>query len=286
MQRSGEAATMTGEVVMAEPQPAARYRDPAPASCIECRENVFAFNKENPAETHLTPCKCLTDAPTDRLVTLADVERVVNKTSWHWQQWIPRANVSICVGRPGIGKSVVVLDLIKRALTGGTWPDGTKCPQLKSVMWLDAEGTQAILVERCKTLGIPLDNIVFPFPLGSGSPEEILRDLQLDSPDMQMLKRSLEQHRPGLMVIDSLSGTHHIEEKDSKIGRLIKALQLLARDTDTAILGIHHIRKAGPGAMRSITIDDVRGHGGIAANARVIWCLEPNDLDDPEGKSR
>jgi hypothetical protein len=157
---------------------------------------------------------------------------------------------------------------------------------LESVLWLDTEGTQPILIERLEALGIPLEKIKFPFPLGDGEPSDILQDLQLDRDGWRIFEKAMRRVQRQLVVIDSLGGSHTLQEKESHIGALMKAIEILGRETGNAFLIIHHIRKAGPGRLRPINLDDVRGHGSINANTRVVLAIEPNDLDNPDGQKK
>ena len=44
-------------------------------------------------------------------------------TEWLWPRRIPIGKVTLLVGDPGLGKSLVALDIAARVSTGAPWPD-------------------------------------------------------------------------------------------------------------------------------------------------------------------
>ena len=47
------------------------------------------------------------------------------KLDWLWEKRIPRGELTILDGDPGLGKSLITLDLAARITTGRPMPDGT-----------------------------------------------------------------------------------------------------------------------------------------------------------------
>lgn len=48
--------------------------------------------------------------------------------SWLWLGWIPEGSVTVLEGNPGVGKTLITLDLAARVSTGRTMPDGQPGP--------------------------------------------------------------------------------------------------------------------------------------------------------------
>ena len=47
---------------------------------------------------------------------------------WLWPSWIPRGMLTLLGGAPGVGKSLVALDLARRIIHNDPFPDGAPCP--------------------------------------------------------------------------------------------------------------------------------------------------------------
>lgn len=58
-----------------------------------------------------------------RLVALSSME--VQDVKWIWNGYIPANKITILDGDGGIGKSLIVLDIMARLTTGDSMPDGT-----------------------------------------------------------------------------------------------------------------------------------------------------------------
>ncbi len=59
------------------------------------------------------------------MVRLADVEP--KPITWLWPGRIARGKFSIIAGDPGLGKSLVTLDMTARVSRGRAWPDCSGC---------------------------------------------------------------------------------------------------------------------------------------------------------------
>jgi hypothetical protein len=141
----------------------------------------------------------------------------------------------------------------------------------RRVCWCETESAQAINHSRAATWGLPLDRIVTPF-------DDPLTDVLLTDPlHMAALRAKAEDPEVGLLIVDSLSGGHRIEENSSAMGRVVQGIAEIARDTGKPVLVSHHIRKHreyDPDARFGISIDQIRGHSSIVQSPRVIWGLD------------
>ena len=94
-----------------------------------------------------------------------------------------------------------------------------------------------------------------------------------DISQMEILEEALEDMRPTLVIFDSLTSINklsQIEEKDSKIARLIYSLNNLLERYGSAGLMIHHNNKD----KDNKGVNKVRGSSAIAAAVSGIWLLE------------
>src|SRR5579862_7743263 len=61
------------------------------------------------------------------LVPLADVD--ARDVAWLWPGRVARGKLTLLCGDPGVGKSMLALDLAARVTNGAAWPDGAvPCP--------------------------------------------------------------------------------------------------------------------------------------------------------------
>ena len=95
------------------------------------------------------------DAPKDGrvpiLTWLSDVEP--EEVDWLWQDRLARGKYNVLAGMPDLGKTTVALDIAARMSVGGTWPDGTVCPQGPSIIMTADDGIADTIVPRIITLG-------------------------------------------------------------------------------------------------------------------------------------
>jgi hypothetical protein len=188
---------------------------------------------------------------------------------WLWRPWLPRGFVTLLVGEPGVGKSAVALALANSVVAPAAWPDGAVSPaQPGTVFWADTEASQALLVERVREWGLPPDRILLP--------PNPLDTVSLSSPQArQDLTNLVVPRRPNLLVIDSLGGAHSGDEnKAQDMKPILQYLSDLARDSQIAVLVVHHVRKKGTLEKQAISLDRIRGSSVIVQFARIAMALE------------
>lgn len=204
--------------------------------------------------------------------TWADIAPRLDAISWLWQNWIPRGFITILAGAPGVGKSVLALDLIRSAVTGECWPDGQPGSGKNGVaIWCEAEGSLALNVDRAKQFGVPLDAIVSPLPR-----DENHQSFQIDKKEhLRFLEDRIKARTPELIVIDALTGSHSAKEDNSTMTRILQPIARFAEKYNLAVVIIHHLRKRDAmDISTSISLDELRGSGAIAAVARSVIGLD------------
>jgi RecA-family ATPase len=95
---------------------------------------------------------------------------------------------------------------------------------------------------------------------------------------LEHITRKVKENNIGVIIIDPFVSAHLVNENNNgSIQAVVAMLRKLARDTNSAIQLVHHIRK---GNGDDATIDSVRGAGsliGAARAARVINRITPDD---------
>ena len=98
--------------------------------------------------------------PSKRKMKAVRASKVTKKKpQWLWRGFIPDRKLSILASDPGLGKSLVTCAVTANVTLGGTWPDGTPCPQ-GSVIMLNAEDLDdEDITPRLEACGADLDKV-------------------------------------------------------------------------------------------------------------------------------
>ena len=188
---------------------------------------------------------------------------------WLWEPYLPRGTLSVLDGDPGVGKSLVTIDLAARLSRGAALPDGTPSGRPHVTLLLSAEDGPATARSRAAAAGADLDFVIAlsagdaPFRLPDGLPD---------------LEEQIRAHAADLVVIDPLMAFLPPEAAanvDQCVRRALTPLAALAARTDCTVLLVRHLRKAE--SVKAV----LRGQGsmGIIAAARtaLIASRHPSD---------
>jgi len=95
---------------------------------------------------------------------------------------------------------------------------------------------------------------------------------------LQFMSDKIKEHNIGVIILDPFVSAHLVNENNNgSVQAVVAMLRKLARDTNSSIQLVHHIRKTNGD---DATIDSVRGAGsliGAARAARVINRITPED---------
>jgi hypothetical protein len=209
-------------------------------------------------------------------VLMEEVEQ--EPVAWLWRQRLPLGKVVVLDGDPGLGKSVLTVDLAARVSAGREMPDGS--PGLGApagvVICAAEDGLADTVRPRLQAAGGDLSRVLGLVTIGSGEQE---RDLQLPQ-DLSVLERAIQAVEARLVVIDPLTAFLDPElsaNRDQDVRRVLRRLQRLAQRCNCCILVIRHLNKVmGLSAL-------YRGSGsvGIVGVARVglVVARDPEDRD-------
>lgn len=221
-------------------------------------------------------------------VCLADMAPV--DVAWLWPGRIALGKVTLLAGDPGLGKSMVTLDIAARVSRGAGWPD--KCSPLApreerllaereaytpaSVVLLSAEDDLADTIRpRLEAHHADCSRIVAIQAIGSDVRTSGARrtfDLGRDMDHLIETIDSLDNCR--LVIIDPISAYlgRASENANAEVRSLLSPLALLATQRQLAVLVVTHLRKEEGAAL-------YRTMGSLAfiAAARSAWviCKDP-----------
>lgn len=200
----------------------------------------------------------------------------VGHVHWLWKPFLARGKLTVLDGDPGVGKSLLAIDLAARLTRGGQLPDGLPAGRPHNVLLLNAEDAAADTTRpRAVAAGADLDRLCV---IGDEEDEDPIR-----FPDFLP---DLEEHIRGinaeLVVIDPLMAflpPKVSANLDQCVRTALTPLAALAERTCCAILLVRHLRKAtAGGALR-------RGQGsmGIIGAARTGLLAGPHPADPTLG---
>jgi hypothetical protein len=194
---------------------------------------------------------------------------------WLWPGRLAFGKLAILDGDPGLGKSLLTLDLCARLSTGRPFPDGSPGPGPASAIILNGEdGAEDTIRPRLQALGADLERI-FVLHRTAGAVREPLRF----PTHAHVLDKALAQTGAKLVVIDPIMAfldPHVLTGNDQSVRRALYPLAQLAEEHHCVMKSVRHLNKGG--SFRSI----YRGGGsiGIVGACRSGW-LVARDPDDP-----
>jgi len=236
---------------------------------------------------NLLPSQISDKPDADALEILSAGDFPARPVEWLWPGRIPLGKVTLLAGDPGLGKSLVALDVASRVSSGACWPDpqtespepGVESytsgsppsildtrPSSGSVLILTADDDIGDTIRpRLEAHGANLQSVFF-LPA--------LADLRHD---FQRLEKALERIPDcRLIVIDPVNA--YVGPSDAHfhtvVRKVLEPLARLATQKRIAVLAVTHLRKhEGAAILRA------NGSLGFVAAARTVWtiCRDKHD---------
>jgi len=208
-------------------------------------------------------------------ITLERVGEFFGSVEWEWPGYVPKGHLTLVAGDSGIGKSYLLAGLIAAHLGYRAYPDGHRAETPgKRVVLIETEEMRGAYYERLKAMGVPGDAIVLPSPDGEPT---YLPTLTGDAGLIEQVARDAEAT---MVVVDSLSGGHAIDENSSEMRGLLQLLAGMASRLKVPFLVAHHPRKRQAFEPPAMTLERVRGSSAIVQFCRSViglWRPDPNN---------
>ncbi len=254
--------------------------------------NRFVTRAVSDGDQHLQNYRRITDAIEQPIQypSAATLLPNIPDLEWLWEGWILKKMVSLMVAQPGTGKSYIALDLAHRIITGGEYPDGQPVRGAGPVLYVDGENVPTLFKQRASLWPDNLREQLY-LMLPDLESHRIIINFD-DLYDRDRLWDMAWSIKPSLIIIDSYgSVTTKGENNKEDVQQLLSFFTFLARDFDTAVLLVHHLRKRSSGqtSFLPMTLNSVRGSSHITAIARNIVGLQrvpSGDEADPNGPLR
>jgi RecA-family ATPase len=194
--------------------------------------------------------------------------------SWLWQWRLAFGKLAILDGDPGLGKSLLALDLCARLSTGRPFPDGSPSPGPANSLILNGEdGAEDTLRHRLQALGADLDRVFLLDRESAGIAEPLAFPAHTS-----LLDHALTQTQARLVVIDPIMAfldPSILTSSDKAVRRALNPLAELADRHRCVPFLVRHLNKTD--GHRSV----YRGGGsiGFLAACRSGWLLGADPYD-------
>lgn len=213
------------------------------------------------------------------LVNLDDIE--ARAVDWLWPGRIPLGKLSMIVGDPGLGKTLVTCDMAARASIGRDWPDCDNPNGAVGVVMLNAEDDLADTVKpRLLAAGADCSRIVAlqgrRIHTANGP-----RVAPMTLADLDILEAAIDRSPDcRLVVVDPITAfcgkvDSHV---NAEVRGLLAPLADLAARRGVAVVCVSHLRKGGDGPA----IHKTMGSLAFVAAVRTAWAVakDKNDVAD------
>jgi hypothetical protein len=209
----------------------------------------------------------MTLAPADSALIVQSLDRIpIRPVVWLWPGRLGRGKLAMFDGDPGLGKSLVTLDLCARISMGRPFPDGSSAHPASNVLLFHGEDTAEDIVNpRLDALGADRSRVFHVHRRHSLGPEPLCFPAHL-----HLLDRALQEVQPLLVVMDPMMAfldRSIATGNDPSVRRVLTPLALLAERHQCAVVLIRHLNKSA--GKRSL----YRGAGSMAflAACRSAW---------------
>jgi len=203
-------------------------------------------------------------------------------TRWLWPGRVALDALCVIAGDPGLGKSVLTLDIAAHASRGAPWPDESGFAPVTSVLLMSAEDDFVNTIRpRLVAAGADLTRVIALKGIVEGRDKSLARMLDI-SQDLEALQESIEAvPPPRLLVIDPISAYLGAvsENANAEVRSLLRPLAEMAASTETAIVLVSHLRKAKGSSLHRII-------GSIAFAAVARSAVVVQRVKDVGGQER
>ena len=218
----------------------------------------------------------------DDVISVLGSDIIPKRVKWLWPNRVPQGKLTLFVGNPDNGKSMVGTYVTAVTTTGHDWCDETKntLPASEVFIFASEDDPEDTSVPRLMAAGANLKKVQFTKMI-SGNPNatENEREMRLDT-DIVAIRKALGANpNIRLIIIDPVSNylgaTKMVDEQ--AVRRVLAPLQSLASETGVAILGIMHLNKKQDLAA----IHRIGGAMAFVGVARAVW-LFTMDTENPK----
>jgi len=193
----------------------------------------------------------------DRPLAAVPINAVpIRKIAWLWPGRLARGEITEICGDPGLGKSMLALDIAALLSRAAAWPDGSFSPEPVRSLILSAEDDPGSVIRPRLEAADADTRLIYVLPA-----DEIVTVADADR-----IGELIACEHIGIVVLDPLTAflpSRTDSHRDAEVRAAMVPVVTMARERGCAILAIRHLNKA-PGLSPIY-----RGGGSIAFTALV-----------------
>jgi AAA domain len=210
-------------------------------------------------------------------VRLSDVQR--ERVEWLWDRRVPLGKLTLISGDPGLGKSLMTLDLAARITQGKRMPDGSPGFEGNVVILSAEDGVADTIRPRLELAGANLDRVtsLATLPTNDGHerltviPDDLLQVIEL----VQDVAAVLVIVDPLMAFLSSKVNAH----RDQDVRRALAPLAMAANKYRFAVVVVRHLNKSTATGNPLYRGGGSIGIGGAARSEMIVG-------EDPANKER
>lgn len=241
-------------------------------------------SRSRAVELYTGPERIATDVPDaddDPDATAADLLALQAEVQWTWPGWIQKGTITALASEPGVGKTRLCADLLRRVFLGLPWPDGTPAnlPVGSRAIWIAADSQWSELGALPKEFDFMPEAIVL-----NSRRSNPYAGTNLDTvEDLSNLERRIKRIEPAFVFVDTCgSATDRNTTRPEEAKLFFKPLAEIATRCNTSIILVTHLNKGGEalgrrivGACRQVIKLDCPDPDG-EPNRRKLWVDKTN----------
>lgn len=193
----------------------------------------------------------------------------VEEVEWLWPHRIPLRKLTLLVGRGGLNKSTLSLDLAARLTRGQEMPETShRCGPGKALILSTEDSASDTIRPRLEAAGADLCRVKIQTRGGGSFPKHL-----------RQLEKEVTGFDADLVIIDPLTaflGTKINMNDPQDVRKVLSPLKEIAERTDCVFLAVVHLNKREGASPRH----RVLGSGDLVNAARSVMLVEEDPEDD------
>src|SRR5262245_4950033 len=210
------------------------------------------------------------------VVRMSDVQE--EPISWLWRGWLARGKLSLLMGDPGLGKSLITHWMSAQISVGGHWPDGSECERATAIVFTIEDALGDTVKPRLVAAGADMNRVIAVRGVVNPKASLDARMFALEE-HIALLEELVTDEGASLVVMDPISaylGSNVNTHKETDVRRVLGELAQMAERTNVAILMLIHLNKGKDIAA----LNRATGSVAFPAVSRIVFGVVSDPLDE------
>jgi hypothetical protein len=214
------------------------------------------------------------------VVRMSDV--VAEPINWLWRGRLARGKLTLLMGDPGLGKSLITHWLASKISTGGEWPDGGECERAAAIVFTIEDALADTVKPRLIAADADMNRVWAVRGVVNPKASLDARMFTLEE-HIGMLEQLITDEGASLVVMDPVSaylGPNVNAHKETDVRRVLGLLSMMAERTGVAVLMVIHLNKGKDVAA----LNRATGSVAFPAVSRIVLGVAPDPTDEDNAR--